>query len=359
MADPVNSRELSAFMPLNALSPDNLKELAGKSRRVRIKAGRDLFRAGEDSSQQWFLVEGRIELTAADGGRQQIEAGTPGARNSLNAGASSARTAVARTDVTAIGVDRNLLDVMLTWDQAGNYRVEEIGENGNSADDADWMVRLLRTEAFHRIPPGNIQAIFMRMEAVAFNAGDVVIKQGEQGDFFYIIRDGRCLVTRSTAAKPEGVKLAELGPGDSFGEEALISDKERNATVTMLARGNLMRLSKADFNALLHEPLQDWIDFEDAVALVGQGARWLDVRLPAEYESGHVRNAANLPLFFLRMKADQLDPGIEYIVYCDTSRRSAAASFLLGERGLKTRILRGGLANVPGEAVVAGKRSGG
>jgi hypothetical protein len=42
------------------------------------------------------------------------------------------------------------------------------------------MTTLLQTKAFHRIPPGNIQAIFMRMQQVNYSAGDTVIQQGEQ-----------------------------------------------------------------------------------------------------------------------------------------------------------------------------------
>jgi len=257
--------------------------------------------------------------------------------------------------VTAVAVDRDLLDLMLTWDQTGDYHVQELSEAGEETDDTDWMMRLLQTDCFRRIPPANIQAIFMRMEPVSFKAGDKIINQGDPGDYFYIVRDGRCIVTRATTAKPEGVRLAELGPGDSFGEEALISNKERNATVTMLKSGTLMRISKEDFTSLLNEPLLDYVKFEDASALVENGAQWVDVRLPPEFEAGHVEGATNIPLFFLRKRAASMDTATEYIVYCDTGSRSSAASFLLSERGFQARVLQDGLANVPAESLVQGK----
>ena len=94
------------------------------------------------------------------------------------------------------------------------------------------MTTLLQTKAFHRIPPANIQAIFMRMQRVDYKAGEVVIKQGDEGDYFYVIVKGKCAVTRETPLNKEGIKLAELGMGDTFGEEALISDAKRNANVT-------------------------------------------------------------------------------------------------------------------------------
>lgn len=213
------------------------------------------------------------------------------------------------------------------------------------------MGRLLQTECFRCIPPANIQAIFMRMEPVAYRAGDVVIRQGEAGDYFYIIREGRCLVTRATKAKPDGIRLAELGQGESFGEEALISDKERNATVTMRAPGTLMRMSKDDFNSLLTEPLIGRLDYASAAARVEDGAASLDVRLPAEFENGHIENATNVPLSVLRMKAQKLDSALTWILYCDTGRRSSAAAFILSDRGFDVRVLGRGLEGVPAEAI--------
>ncbi len=97
---------------------------------------------------------------------------------------------------------------------------------------------------------------------MSYSAGDVVIRQGDEGDFFYAIVGGRCAVTRETPLNREGIRLAELGMGDTFGEEALISGATRNATVTMLTDGVLMRLAKDDFNTLLNEPMLQWVDHE-------------------------------------------------------------------------------------------------
>ena len=233
-----------------------------------------------------------------------------------------------------------MLDIMLTWDQTGSYSVETVYEDD---DDTDWMTRILQTRAFHRIPPANIQAMFMRMEAVSFKPGEKVVEQDQDGDYFYIIKEGRCMVTRSTPASPNGVKLATLTVGDSFGEEALISDTKRNATVTMLSEGHLMRLNKEDFNSLLNEPLLNWVNYEQAKKLVEDGSIWLDVRLPAEHKAKHIKDSINIPLIFLRMKANSLDSAKKYVIYCDTGRRSSAASFLLNEKDILSFVLEDGV----------------
>ncbi|NND65683.1 MAG: cyclic nucleotide-binding domain-containing protein, partial [Gammaproteobacteria bacterium] len=254
-------------------------------------------------------------------------------------------SATARTKITYISIDSDLLDVMLTWDQTGSYEVNEL-QSDQSPNSDDWMTMLLKNKAFHRIPPANIQAVFMRMEKLHKRTDDVIIKQGSDGDFFYTIVDGRCAVTRETPLNKDGIKLAELRAGDTFGEEALISGAKRNATVTMLTDGMLMRLNKDDFNSLLKEPMLDWVDYEKAQQIVAGGGRWLDVRLPSEFENFKQENAINIPLYFIRLKMKTLDPEVPYVVCCDTSRRSSAAAFILSERGFTTHVLQDGLTGI-------------
>ena len=206
----------------------------------------------------------------------------------------------------------------------------------------DWMTRILQSKAFMKIPPANIQTMFMRLREVPARKGEVVIKQGQDGDFYYIINRGWCKVTRQSRTGQE-ITLAELGDGDAFGEEALLSDAKRNATITMLTDGILMRLSKADFDELLKAPMQQEVGFEPAKKMVQKGAQLIDVRLESEYKNSNIKGSINLPIYMLRLKAESLDPGKKYICYCDTGRRSSAAAYLLSERGFDAYVLKGGL----------------
>lgn len=334
--------QLKSFSPLDGLKAENLRALAEKTVVQELPGGRFLFRKGDTERRTIYVVSGEVELRDGDRMLAVIEGGKPDARSPLSPGLPRRVSARARSRVEFISVDSDLLDVMLTWDQTGSYEVGELrGDNLPESD--DWMTTLLQTKAFHRIPAANIQAIFMRMKQVNFKAGDIVIKQGDEGDFFYVITNGRCAVTRETPLSKDGIKLAELGPGDTFGEEALISQARRNATVTMATDGSLMRLGQDDFNTLMNEPMLQWIDFDTASSLVGGGAQWLDVRLPSEFESYHQEGAINIPLYFIRLKLKTLDPDKSYVVCCDTGRRSSAAAFVLSERGFNAYVLRGGL----------------
>jgi CRP-like cAMP-binding protein len=336
---------LRSFSPLDGLKSENLHALARKTVLRELTTGRLLFKEGDSDKRTFYLVSGVLELLHENRSVLVIRGGSPEARNPLAPGIPrrySARVVSERIDY--VSIDSDMLDMMLTWDQTGSYEVNElrgVDEEGPISD--DWMTNLLQTKAFHRIPPANIQAIFMRMQRVDYKTGDVVIKQGDEGDYFYVIVKGRCAVTRETPLNKEGIKLAELGMGDTFGEEALISDAKRNASVTMLADGALMRLAKQDFRTLLNEPMLEWVDMDEARTIVSQGGKWLDVRLPSEFENYRLDGALNLPLYFIRLKLKTLERDVHYVVCCDTGRRSSAGCYILSERGFRASVLKGGL----------------
>lgn len=340
-ARPPDKDLLRTLTPLNGLKPENILDLSGKTMIQDLGAGRFLFKQGEVDKRTIYVISGEVELRVGESIARVVKGGTDEALHPLAPQSPRNVSARAKTDIEFLAVDSDLLDIMLTWDQTGAFEVGELQSEDSDGD--DWMANLLQAKAFHRIPPANIQAVFMRMQPVTLKAGEVVIKQGDDGDFFYIITDGKCVVTRETPTNKAGIRLAELGPGDSFGEEALISEAKRNATITMLSAGKLMRLAKEDFRTLLTEPNQSWVDYNKAKELVAGGGKWLDVRLPGEFETSSQEGAINVPLYFLRLKIDQLDPKLHYIVCCETGRRSSAAAYILSERGFNTSVLKGGL----------------
>jgi CRP-like cAMP-binding protein len=350
-------QQLRAFAPLEGMKRENLSALAKKITLRRLPAGRLLFDAGDTSKRTFWLVTGALEI--AENGRAVtlIRAGTPEAKNPLYPQLPRRVSARAVADVSYLMIDSDLLDVMITWDQTGSYEVGELQAELQSAGSDDWMTTLLQTKAFHRIPPANIQAIFQRLQRTPCRAGEVVIKQGGEGDYFYIIVSGKCVVSRETPLKQEGIKLAELGVGDTFGEEALIAEAKRNATVTMLTDGVLMRLNKQDFRELMNEPLLQWVTREQAGDIVKRGGRWLDVRLPSEHQTLAIEGSLNIPLYLIRLKLSTLDRKTPYVVYCDTGRRSSAAAYLMVERGFDAYVLSGGLSDAnaapPAQAAAA------
>jgi len=338
---------LRNFSPLDGLKRDNLAALARKVQVREMSPGQILFKEGDTEKRTIYVVSGTLELM--DGAKVvgKVDGGSEFARNPVAPIYPRRVTARARDRVRFISIDSDLLDVMLTWDQTGTYEVSELQGKSDSGTE-DWMTMLLQTKAFHKIPPANIQAIFMRMQQINYRAGDVILKQGAEGDYFYVLIRGSALVTRETPLSKDGIKLAELDVGDTFGEEALISEAKRNATVTMVTDGAVMRLGKEDFKKLLNEPMLDWVNMAEAEDIIRQGGQWLDVRLPSEFENKHLDNSLNIPLYFIRLKINTLDPDKRYIVCCDTGRRSSAGAYILSERGYQAYVLRGGISSENG-----------
>ena len=138
--------------------------------------------------------------------------------------------------------------------------------------------------------------------------------------------------------------VAYLREGDVFGEDALLSNATRNATVRMLQGGRLMKLSKEAFNAVLKPPMVSWVLPQQAASLVQDGVKLIDVRMPEEFALRSIHGAVNIPLYRLREDMPgQLGQGGRVLVYCNTGERSAAAAFILNSMGYDVSALHGGL----------------
>lgn len=347
MTLPVSAAFLDALVPLSALKPQSRENLLKKAEVVRYPQGSTLFSVGDDARNAYYLIEGTVTLIGANGKPvSRVDAGSAEAQHPLAPQSPRRVTARCETAARLLQLDAGLLDVFLTSDQSDGLVVDEL--DGGQASSDDWMTRLLQMRSFQIIPPANLHAMFMRLQPLAVTAGTVVVQQGDPGDYFYIIHSGLCRVTRE-APNGKPIVLADFTAGACFGEEALISNEVRNATVTAVTDCQLMRLAKQDFRQLLNEPLSRKLPFEKAEAKVRAGeARWLDVRLPSEFANGALPGAVNVPLLFLRMRLNTLDIDTPWIVVCDSGRRSAVATFVLTQRGYHAEMLDGGL---PAEAL--------
>jgi len=219
--------------------------------------------------------------------------------------------------------------------------IEETQDNPD-----DWMTALLRSPIFQRLPPTNLQKILMSLEAVFFRKGEVIVDQGDVGDYYYLIKNGRCELTRRPSPNAKEIKLAELAAGDTFGEDSLLSDAPRNVTITALTDISLLRLNKQQFVSLIKEPSLSFVSYVQMQEAVKQGAILLDVRSPDDYKNDHLDGSINEPFFSLRMQLKTLNRQKPIIVVCGDGKTSEAAVFLLLRHKINAVILRGGMAGI-------------
>ncbi len=210
------------------------------------------------------------------------------------------------------------------------------------AGNPGWLEGLRKSATFSRLPADKLAAAIQKLEEVPIQTGDVVIREKDRGDYFYIVKSGSLTVSRRTGPGEFEI-LARLEEGDAFGEAALLSGEARNASIFADRDSVLLRLAKSDFDALLRNDLVRRVSMLEARALARDGARFLDVRRDSLGRNDTLDGALSIPVDKLRGRLGELDPGTTYIVYCLNGNLSETAAFVLGQRGYPVVVLRGGL----------------
>jgi CRP/FNR family cyclic AMP-dependent transcriptional regulator len=104
------------------------------------------------------------------------------------------------------------------------YR-EYRGDNGSRRHSPELLRSVLGAPLFAGIEPAEVKEILDAFDEQSFNRGHRITLEGLRGHDFYVIADGEARVT------VDGWKVANLGPGDFFGEIAVLSEGPRTATV--------------------------------------------------------------------------------------------------------------------------------
>jgi CRP-like cAMP-binding protein len=339
-----DAQDLRRLIPLNMLSGDRFEQLCNEVTIEDAPRGSVLFSKGDTKSEFVYVLKGTISLQADGMEMETITGGTESSRFALAHQIPRKVSAVAKDKVRFVRVESAFVNQSSTPIEArkANYEVREVREERED----DWVTTLLSSPIFQRLSPANLQQLLRNLEEISVKAGEQIIHQDDPGDYYYIIKQGRCALSRKPSKNSREIKLAELKTCDTFGEDSLISDQPRNVTVTMVTNGSLLRLNKANFLRLVKEPVISYVDYPAAQGLINNGARWLDVRPQDEFAKGHLANSINIPFFMLRMELGNLNRERSYVLVCETGRVSEAAAFLLIRNSFDAFVLRSGLTSL-------------
>lgn len=111
--------------------------------------------------------------------------------------------------------------------------------------------RLRKSHLFKGLPDPEIERIAGLFETQNLSAGEVLFREGDQGDSFFFVINGRLIVTRRHGDRDELVST--LVGGDFFGEGALLFGSPRRATITAIEDSAVLGIRRDDFNLLLLE----------------------------------------------------------------------------------------------------------
>jgi CRP-like cAMP-binding protein/rhodanese-related sulfurtransferase len=329
------------LVPLHGLQEHSLQLLLEQAEWPLVGRGQRLFSPAEYERSYIYLLSGEAELFYTD---DTVVVHTAEQSFPVGYGVPGLQAAIALTDCVCLLVDKQSLDRQLCWDHIAAAIELDLSYQPEHDDETNWRLTLLKSNLFLKVPPLNVGQIFSRLKPMQVKAGDVILQQGDVGDGCYFIRRGKASVTRKNPGEMAENHIVDIGYGRCFGEDALVYDTVRNASVTMITDGLLMRLDKPDFMLLLREPTVEHVKVGDFDAALAAGAVLLDVRMPEEFDVARLFDAVNTPLACLRLlMSTQLNTQQEYVVYCDTGKRSRAATSFLQQKGFRARYLLNGM----------------
>lgn len=340
----IDPNRIKKLVPLDTLTEANLERFAKRLDVEKYDAGKIICSEGDTDPETIYLLSGKVEMTSTS---------TTMARH-LDASSEEATFAVvdlpprpytvkAATNVEILRIGNYALDRAVMLDEVTTTITDiESEKKDDVSGNTDWLSEMVASETFNKLPAEKLASLLMKLEAVPVKSGDVVIRQNDPGDYYYVIKKGHFNVSRKDGQGKVEI-LNELKEGNVFGEESLVSGTKRNASIVAMKDGMLMRLSRSDFEDLLKKPLLTYVTVEEASALVKTGAKLLDVRPENQFRQGTLKGAFNIPVYDLRDKLGTLEEGARYIVCCQNGTQSEVAAFLLSQRGFEVCILKGGL----------------
>ena len=338
------------LIPFSTMPTNIFKVICGKITVETVRSGSFLFKRGETNRDLVYLLAGEISLEVAPLKIEVIKAGSESALFAIAHQFPRKVNAVAKSEVYFLRLNSIFLNPP-DAKELGKKEHQEIKE-AKKADSVDCIATLLMIPIIRSLPPPNLHKVSQELEEVRVKKDEVIIQQGDFGDYYYLIKTGECLVTHKNSEHAQAIKVAKLQVWNTFGETALISGEPRAETITALSDMSLLRLHTNKFLKLIKEPSLSFIDFIELELWQDKGAVLLDIRPPDEYEQHHLTNAINSPLFTLRMQLNTFDKNKLHIIVCKDGKSSESAAFLMKTYGFNVKIIRKGLDYVPKGALL-------
>lgn len=257
----------------DSLTTDERDRLSLLLRPVSFEAGETIVREGDTGDRWYVLTEGTVIVERADLIGQNVSLAVLGPGESFGESALLA----AQTRVATV---RSLTPVhAYALESADIAHAEEavpgISERLRRRLDLLTLDKTLkRASPFARLPDDTVWSLARQLETRGVQAGETIVREGDEADSFYLVRSGKLEVRRGTK------RLAVLQGGDSFGEVAILTGGRRNATVRALEDTQLLCLSRSDFEATVgaHVGLADY--FRELVHIRYRGAPGQHLLLP-------------------------------------------------------------------------------
>jgi len=213
-----------------------LLEVARLMHALEVVRGTEVVRQGETGDRFYLIDRGVFEVLIDGQPMVRLDRGDYFGERALLFEAPRSATVVAVDMGRVFVLDHAAFDALLASDLATRARLEAA---------LAYRAEVAAMPLFRDLAPAELDVLLARMTLVSIASGEAIIRQGEPGQRFYVIRSGSVSVERA------GELLATLGPGEAFGEIALLLDVSRTASVVAREATELLTLEAHDFRDVL------------------------------------------------------------------------------------------------------------
>lgn len=343
---------LARCYPFHQLDAEALKLLQRRVKTIEYKRGQTLVRrTSKQSEKLTFLLSGSAELRRSFFDRAMLHAGSDQALQPLDyLLLSDGGQIVALEDCCVAQVSRDLIDRSLASNVSNDYSVASLHESDLTDDylvsdgqvSVDWMSRFLQSPLAQNLPALAIQQALARLVPMEMAKGDVIVRRGSIGDALFVVQRGMACVQTETQGIYRGREIS-LMAGDYFGEESLVAETPRNATVVMESDGVVARLERKDFDKLIRPHViseaDDALMERSLTADCDDKLVVIDVRFPIEFRQDGLPHAVNIPISVLRARLNLLDKQRVHLITRHGGRRAELATFLLRQAGFNAYLM--------------------
>jgi CRP-like cAMP-binding protein len=331
-------RDLKKYCYFSSLSDGALELLSKKLHVAEFPAGTEIIRENEPADAFYLVRKGEVDVLKKNKWGQEAHISVIGhgegfGEMALLTCSPRCCSVTAKTDVVLLKLEKDDFEEIVRIDFSFSRMLEHRTQNYSQFN----QLKIL--QPFALLQPEKMAMITDKLEEKKYASGEKIITQGEKGNLYYIIKSGKAAVLKKMLKdKPEHVATLEEGHG--FGEEALITDSPRNATVQAIDDIVALTLSRADFDSIMKSSFLKEVNPEEVLSETDDKVN--------EFDEEHIPGAINLPLDELRKRYSELDKSKDYYLYCLVGSRSASAAFLMNSQGFKAKSIKGGIINWPG-----------
>lgn len=346
----ITNELMAKYSPLDQLLPKYLSQVLKEGQVLTFDSGDQIFEKQHAIDKTYYLLKGKLKLKKGVIFSKTLKAGSSESFSPINSLVPDGVSAKASDSGHMLLLDPELLDRALGWSEAEKDKIakaqEDKAEGGQTADEAQgfdeehftWITSLMEFPLFFNLPPSNMETLLEKFEKLEVSTDQVVINEGDLGDYFYLLMKGTArVIIGGDESRP-----IRLSRGAYFGEEALISDTARSATVIMDSEGVLARLDKESFQSLLNNPLVQHVTYAKfkEETLDNSAFEELDIRAHSEFEHIPFPKCLHIPLSDLRQQLETLDKSKVYYLTEEGGQRSEVAAHILCQNSFKAKVIR-------------------